>query len=199
MSASGLFVAVSESASVRDPLVVGVAVNVPPPWGEQLAQARARFTDTNAPFVAPHITVLAPTTVPAWQLDSVQAHLARVAEDCPAFDVRLRGTATFRPVSPVVFIAVVEGISGCERLERSVRSGVLLRRRPFPFHPHVTVAHDVSEESLDEAYESLDEFSARFRAESFTLSTQHESGQWTVLADSALRGASLGPARDRRD
>ncbi len=199
MSASGLYVAESESVTVRDPLIVGVAINVPPPWGEQLAQARTRFTDSNAPPVAPHITVLAPTTVPAWQLDSVQAHLARVAEDCPAFDVRLRGTATFRPVSPVVFLSVVEGISGCERLERSVRSGVLLRRRPFPFHPHVTVAHDVSDYRLDEAYESLDDFSARFRAESFTLSSQDESGQWTVLGDYPLRGASLSPARYRRD
>ena len=194
-----MYVAEPKSATVRDPLVVGVAISVPPPWGEQLAQVRTRFTDSTASAVTPHITVLAPTPVPAWQLDSVQAHLARVAQDCPAFDVRLRGTATFRPVSPVVFLSVVEGISECERLERLVRSGVLLRRRPFPFHPHVTVAHDVSDELLDEAYVSLDDFSARFRAESFTLSSQDESGCWTVLADYPLRGASLGPARNRRD
>ena len=179
--------------------MVGVAIEVPEPWNAQLTEARARFDDPAAPRVSPHITVLAPTVVPRASLDRVLAHLGRVASECPPFEVRLRGTATFRPVSPVVFVAVVEGISGCEQVERAVRSGVLLRRRPYPYHPHVTVAHDVPEEALDAAYDDLDGFSARFRAESFTLSEQVVDGSWSVIADYQLTGAALAAARSRRD
>ena len=39
----------------------------------------------------------------------------------------LRGTGTFRPVSPVVFIQVARGIPACEQLEATVRRGVLER------------------------------------------------------------------------
>ena len=180
-------------------LMVGVAIEVPEPWNAQLTDARARFEDPLTPRVSPHITVLAPTVVPRASLDRVLAHLVRVASECPPFEVRLRGTATFRPVSPVVFVAVVEGISGCEQVERSVRSGVLLRRRPYPYHPHVTVAHDVPDETLDAAYDDLDGFSARFTAESFTLSEQGVDGSWSVIADYQLTGAALAAARSRRD
>jgi hypothetical protein len=41
------------------------------------------------------------------------------------FEVHLRGSATFRPVSPVVFVPLVRGISECERVEAQVRSGPL--------------------------------------------------------------------------
>ena len=195
----------SDRASVQplagapdDHVVIGVALEIPQPWRDELSEARTRFADPHAPVIPPHITLLPPTSISQWQVDAVTAHLSRVADDCPAFDVRLRGTATFRPVSPVVFIAVVDGISGCERLERGVRSGVLLRRRVFPYHPHVTVAHDVSDELLDEAFEELDGFSARFRAETFSVSTQGADGEWSLLDEFTLRGAALGPARRAR-
>ena len=47
----------------------------------------------------------------------------------------LRGTATFRPVSPVVFVQVAEGVAGCEALEGSVRSGVLAQELRFRLPP----------------------------------------------------------------
>ena len=181
-----------------DSVVLGVAIDIPEPWGTQLVDARERYLDPTQPLIPPHITLLPPTIIPDWQRDSVLAHCARVAEDCPPFDIRLRGTATFRPVSPVVFLSVVEGISGCEQLERGVRSGVLLRRRQFPYHPHVTVAHDVSDDELDRAFEDLDEFSAKFTAESFTVSQLGLDGRWSVIDEFHLRGASLAPLRRSR-
>ena len=181
-----------------DALVVGVAVVVPEPYRAELAAARGRYDAPDTVPIPPHITLLPPTTIESWQRDAVFAHLARVADDCPPFEVRLRGTATFRPVSPVVFVSLVDGISGCERLERGVRSGVLLRRRPFPYHPHVTVAHDVPDEVLDAAFDDLDTYSARFRVESFTLARLTDSGEWDVLRDFPLRGSPLLAARSSR-
>uniref|UniRef100_UPI0019638830 2'-5' RNA ligase family protein n=1 Tax=Escherichia coli TaxID=562 RepID=UPI0019638830 len=78
------------------------------------------------------------------------------------FDIHLRGSASFRPVSPVVFVTLALGISDCERLESKVRSGVLARELKFPYHPHVTVAHDLPEEQLDQADEALASYDAWF-------------------------------------
>ena len=74
--------------------------------------------------------------------------------------MRLSGTGTFRPLSPVVFVQVVEGAEACARLQQQVRdsSGPVARELAFPYHPHVTVAHGISEEAMDHAFEALAEY-----------------------------------------
>ena len=54
---------------------------------------------------------------------------------CDRFRVHLRGTGTFRPVSPVVFVGVVEGISQCEQLAAGVRQGPAGDRARLPLPP----------------------------------------------------------------
>jgi 2'-5' RNA ligase len=174
---------------------VGVAIPVPEPWGSMLQARRAAYGDPLARAIPTHITLMPPTVVTDGQLPAVEEHLDQVAGQGSGFLVRLRGTATFRPVSPVVFIAVVDGIAGCERLERAVRSGVLLRRRRFPYHPHVTVAHDLPDEMLDLAYDELDHIDARYPVSAFTLYVQGGDGVWVPRRDFPLRGRPLGPSR----
>ena len=76
--------------------------------------------------------------------------------------MRLRGTGTFRPVSPVVFIAVSQGISYTEMLAKSVRRALGAPEPDFPFHPHVTIAHNLDDASLDQAYDELSTFECEF-------------------------------------
>jgi 2'-5' RNA ligase len=104
------------------------------------------------------------------------------------FEVHLRGTGTFRPVSPVVFVALANGIAGCERLEARVRRGVLDRELDFPYHPHVTVAHDLPEDVLDEAYDALGGFTARFMVAAFSLYVHGADGVWQVRRTFDLTG-----------
>ena len=116
---------------------IGVAIAVPDPWGAELERWRASFGDPQAHAIPAHITLLPPTEVAADRLAAVEAHLSTAAAHVPAFDVHLRGTGTFRPVSPVVFVALARGIGGCERLESAVRSGISAARtwldtRPWP-------------------------------------------------------------------
>ena len=181
-----------------EPRTVGVAISVPEPWGSMLQDRRAEYGDPLARAIPTHITLMPPTTVTDGQLGTVEAHLERVAAAGSPFLVRLRGTATFRPVSPVVFIAVVDGIAGCERLERAVRSGVLLRRRRFPYHPHVTVAHDLAPDVLDRAYDELDHVDARFAVDAFTLYLQDDDGVWHPRRQFPLRGKPLSASRSPR-
>lgn len=127
-----------------------------------------------------HVTILAPIDVDADVMGAVLTHLAAVAQRTAPFRLVLRGSGTFRPVSPVVFVTVAEGISACERLERDVRSGVLAVETRFPYHPHVTVAHDVPDGELDRALAELADFSASMEISAMSL---HENvdGCWCLV------------------
>jgi 2'-5' RNA ligase len=103
--------------------------------------------------------------------------------------VHLRGTGTFRPVSPVVFVAVVEGISQCEQLAGACRRGPLDVDLNFPYHPHVTVAHDLADEALDRAFRELADFECAFTVDEFHLYTHDERRGWRPTHDFALRSA----------
>ena len=105
--------------------VIGVAIPIPEPYATDLQAARERFGDPLAGMIPPHITLLPPTEVSASDEEVLVEHLGGAAERGDPFRVSLRGTGTFRPVSPVVFVQVARGIPECELLERAVRSGAV--------------------------------------------------------------------------
>lgn len=123
---------------------IGVAIAIPEPYGSELQRWREAFGDPLARSIPTHVTLLPPSEVSAGDLPAIEEHLRCVAASEKPFDLHLRGTGTFRPVSPVVFVQVVDGISDCERVERRVRSGPLACELRFHYHPHVTIAHDVA-------------------------------------------------------
>jgi len=161
-----------------DQLRIGVAIPVPDPFGPVLQGARARFGDPLADSIPPHITLLGPTVVEPADLDAISDHLASVATGVGAFTLHLRGTGSFRPVSPVVFMQVAEGIAQCERLERAVRSGPLAQEVRFNYHPHVTVAHEVPDADLDRAFMELAHYEARFPVDAFSVYEHGDDGVW---------------------
>ncbi len=96
--------------------------------------------------------------------------------------MRLHGTGTFRPLSPVVFVRVVEGGAACGRLQERVREdgGPLARELPFPYHPHVTVAHGIDEEAMDAAQADLARYEAAWTVSGFALYEQGADGAWAL-------------------
>ncbi|MBB5870436.1 2'-5' RNA ligase [Allocatelliglobosispora scoriae] len=151
---------------------IGVAFDVPPPWGPELTRARAESGDPQAATIPAHVTLLGPTEIDPDQLSAVEEHLAAVAADHHAFELLLRGTGTFRPISEVVFVAIASGISECELLAREISAiDALTVPRAYPYHPHVTVAQDVPPDALDRIFEQLATFEARFPVGGFTLFT----------------------------
>lgn len=166
------------TARVVDVVTIGVAVAIPEPWGTQLQDYRTRIGDTTATQIPTHITLVPPTEVEAGSVAEVEAHLAQAAADVDPFAVHLRGTGTFRPVSPVVFVTVAEGISGCEQLASAVRRGPLDVDLAFPYHPHVTVAHELADDVLDEVFEELATFECRFDVSAFHLYAHDTERGW---------------------
>jgi 2'-5' RNA ligase len=147
---------------------IGVAVAIPEPWATQLQDYRTAVGDSTAAMIPTHITLVPPTEIHG-ELSEIETHLETAATQVREFPVHLRGTGTFRPVSPVVFVTLVEGISQCEQLADAVRRGPLRVDLEFPYHPHVTVAHHLDDAPLDRAFDELADFEARFRVDGFHL------------------------------
>jgi 2'-5' RNA ligase len=157
-----------------------VLIPVPAPWGERLdGYRRALEGRLDVPA---HITLVPPTVVADDDMQALLVSVADVARAHAPFRVRLRGTGTFRPVSPVVFVGVVEGISACESLEARLRTGPLAGERRFPYHPHVTIAHELPDATLDHAFDAYARFEAWFDVTSFSLYQGDEQGWHSVAA-----------------
>jgi 2'-5' RNA ligase len=157
---------------------IGVAVAIPEPWATQLQDYRTSVGDQTAAKIPTHITLVPPTEVETGDIDAIVEHLESVAARIGAFGVHLRGTGTFRPVSPVVFVSLADGISQFEQLADLVRRGPLDRDLAFPYHPHVTIAHHLEDQQLDRAFKELADFEANFDVEDFHLYVHDEALGW---------------------
>lgn len=177
---------------------IGVAIGIPEPYGAVLQGWRERLGDPNASRIVPHVTLLPPTVVGSGALPEIEEHLRRVAARFSAFDIRLRGSATFLPVSSVVFVPLVQGIAECEQIEVQVRSGPLMRQTDYSYHPHVTVAHDLPDDALYRAWTELDSFEASFEVWGFSLFEQGPDLHWRPQRDFTFGGGGLpGPPEER--
>lgn len=166
-----------QSAPRPGATTIGVAIAIPEPWATELQEYRLDIGDPTAVGVPTHITLVPPTEI-SQSLAEIEEHLEAAATSQEAFGVHLRGTGTFRPVSPVVFIGLVEGISQCEQLADAVRTGPLAVDLHFPYHPHVTVAHHMSDQDLDRAFEELATFECAFDVTSFHLYVHQGQTGW---------------------
>jgi 2'-5' RNA ligase len=177
---------------------IGVAIPIPDPYGAELQRWRASFGDPLARSIPTHVTLMPPTPVDAAELAAIEVHLREVAATAEAFPIRLHGTGTFRPVSPVVFVALAEGDEACARIESKVRSGPLARSLRFQYHPHVTVAHDLTDEVLDRAFKELAHYEARFPVWGFSLYEHGADGVWRPQRDFPFGGPAAGAGEARR-
>jgi 2'-5' RNA ligase len=163
---------------------VGVAVAIPSPYREVIDAARETYEPSVGELPA-HVTILAPVDVDAEAMPAVESHLARVAAEVEPFRLVLRGTGSFRPVSSVAFLVVSEGAEACTDLERRTRTGDMAVESRFPYHPHVTLAHDVPDVVLDRAQAELADFEASVDVTSIGL-YEHRDGRWDLVQEFTL-------------
>ncbi len=166
---------------------IGVAVTVPEPHGSFLRERRSSFGDRQAEGIPSHVTLLPPTVVDDEEYAVLLSHLRAVAAAHRPFTMTLRGTGTFRPTSPVVFVQVSRGIPDCEGIEHDVRRPPLTRALDFPYHPHVTVAQNLDDDGLDRAYEDLADFTASFEVTAIDLYDERD-GSWCTRESFPLGG-----------
>lgn len=169
---------------------IGVALPIPDPWGRQLQDYRLLVGDDSAAHIPSHITLVPPVDAPDAALPAIIEHLEAVAAASSCFRVHLRGTGTFRPVSPVVFVMLAEGIAQCEQLAAALRREPLAVELNFPYHPHVTIAHRIPDADLDRAFAELAGFECDFEVASFHLYIHDEVEGWRPAREFALTAAT---------
>lgn len=161
------------------PRTVGVAVPIPEPFLAELGAYRERFGDPAAHAIVAHITLMPPLEVADEALyDRIVDHIAQAAARLRPFEVVLAGSGSFRPITQVVFVPLERGAEDVAAVEAAIRSGPLDRRPNFPFHPHVTVAHNVAAEWLDEAAEVMRDYRAAFEVSGVALFDHGADGVW---------------------
>jgi 2'-5' RNA ligase len=159
-------------------ITVGVSIAIPEPFGEALRDQRRSFGDMMADRIPSHITLAPPLVVDETGLGDLDRDLGRLAAGFQPFAVSLLGTGTFRPVSPVVFVAVSQGIAQIEILAEGVRRAIGAPDPDFPFHPHVTVAHNVDDAALDRALAELSDFRCAFEVDAIHLYVDDPDHGW---------------------
>lgn len=159
-------------------ITVGVSIAIPEPYGEELRRMRRSFGDIMADRIPSHITLAPPLVVDAAGSQALGEDLRELAEVFHPFTVSLLGTGTFRPISPVVFVAVSEGIAQIETLAEGVRKAIDAPEPEFPFHPHVTVAHNLPDDALDVARDGLSDFRCTFEVDAIHLYVDDVDRGW---------------------
>jgi len=173
-------------------IVIGVSIAIPAPFAGELQRLRASFGDPGAELIPTHVTLLSPTEITDDDdLPEIHEHLERVAAAQQPFTMQLRSTGTFRPISPVVFVQVADGISECERLEQAIRTGLLKREVRFYYHPHVTIAHHVEDAAMDRAFNELASYECSFEVGAFHLYEHGDDQVWHQV-----RGFDFGTGAD---
>ncbi len=176
---------------------VGVIVALPGPLSAEITAYRRSFGDRLAALIPAHITLITTTPIGDWA-ETVR-HIRHVAaRQCP-FQVSVRGTGSFRPVSEVVYLQLRSGFDECVQLHEKLQSGPLARELVFDFHPHITVAHDISTAGLDEAARTLADFEATFPVTGMGLYVHDDSGVWLLKEELKFGGTSEKQSNRERE
>ena len=154
----------------------GVVIRLPEPTGREVQDWRASFGDVQAGSAPAHITLMITAVAGNWE--RLVAHVRRVAARWEPFHVQIRGTGTFRPVTPVVYLRVERGAEQCTTLHRELHAEHIESASPFDFHPHVTLAHGTTDETLDRAQQMLRTYTAGFLVDRVHLYEGDEQGVW---------------------
>lgn len=170
-------------------VTVGVSIMLPEPHAGILQEARRRFGDQQADQVQTHVTVLAPRLLTWGEVPALEDHLALVAAERSAYRMVLHSTGTFRPVTDVVFLRVAEGAQRCIDLAEAVRAGPVAGEDRYPYHPHVTLAQEVTAAQLDQAETEMATYRLEFVVDAVTLSVCGPDGYWYPLRRFALASA----------
>lgn len=175
----------SGASPAPHPNSLGVIISLPPALADELSAKRAFYAGREADVVPPHITLVSGRATESW--DDAAEHVRKVAAAGEPFTLSLRGTGTFEPLSPVVFLNVDAGAEACATLHHQLVDGPVAHLLEFGFHPHLTIAHDLDEPAMARAKSGMANFSADFEVTSIGL-FDYLAGSWSLREELSLGG-----------
>lgn len=178
---------IGQSGASPAPLAdsLGVIITMPPGLQAELGEVRTRYATPGSPIVPAHITLISGRSTSSWQ--EAADHVREVAKTVKSFTISLRGTGSFEPVSPVIFLNIVKGQTECVSLHEALLEGPIEHLVGFDYQPHVTIAHDLPEQTMQQAEIEMADFSADFAVESIGLYDFHNGG-WALREEISFGG-----------
>jgi 2'-5' RNA ligase len=136
-------------------------------------------------FPQAHVTILPPRSLkvsPAAAWEQARS----VVERFPSFEIVPLEVEVFE-ARPVVYIAVGAGRAELIRLHELLNVGALECEEPFPYHPHITVAQELTRDRVEELARCARRkwagcpHEAPFRVESVTFVRATVDNRWIDL------------------
>lgn len=164
---------------------LSIIARVPPPLAERIVRWRREYGMVGAVAESCHITLLiAQDAAEEGKLGQLKAALAGHG----AVEVVLGEPESFQPASPVTYLPLVRGADCFRYLHRRCVELLGKSESPFPYEPHLTLAHGLEEAALARSlrdFAGLDAQLTSFRIEQ--LQAYRYTGEtWQHLADITL-------------
>ena len=104
----------------------------------QFVEAIRRDVHPALPHSAAHVTILPPRSLQGTEAEALATLRSLCARALP-FDVVLGDVDTFLPVTPTVYVRVLEGASSMHSLHGALDAGALEFKEEWLFTPHLTI------------------------------------------------------------
>jgi 2'-5' RNA ligase len=98
-----------------------------------------------------HVTILPPRPI-FGPVDAAWEALKVGLQDFSPFRVELKNIEIF-PVTQVIYLSVGPGFTELERMHSAANTGAFEFQEPFPYYPHITVAHEMEPDFVATAAE----------------------------------------------
>ena len=168
--------------------VFALVIYIPDPLGRFFDDLRRELAPRYKPRA--HVSVLPPRPLGVdWRV--VSEHIRDLAGRWEPFAVEAAGIRVF-PATNVVHIELGAGSAELAEMHAAMNSRDLEFEEPFPYHPHITLAQEVSsgdvERVRDLAARRWQEFRGprAFRAERAVLVQSTVDNRWVDLAEISL-------------
>ncbi len=122
---------------------------IPDPLGHFLDDLRRELVPGTAPHS--HVTVLPPRLLSVPPAEAIAA-LRRWIFEVGPFEIGAAQVEVF-PGSDVVYIEVGQGREDLYRMHQAMNVGPLAFQEPYPYHPHITLAQDLTHQQSIELAE----------------------------------------------
>jgi 2'-5' RNA ligase len=133
---------------------------------------------------------------PLWGRQDQALHQVLAATDqFPAFDVEIGNLGVF-PTTNVIYLEIGMGRETLVRMHSLLNRDALHFEEPFPYHPHVTLAQEVTSEQVGEAFAHVQRCWAewkgarRFAVDTLTFVQNTLGHGWLDLAGCQLPAPS---------
>ena len=115
---------------------------IPDPLAKFLDELRKELVPGCTPHA--HVTILPPRPITAEGDAAAEASRLALA-DVPAFELDAGEIEVFQ-VTNVVYLSISKGVKELHELHALANTGPVVFQEPYPYHPHITLAQDLTAE-----------------------------------------------------